>query len=60
MDETNRRYYRKTLTVLVNLIDTLFDESSPEYNFTTLSPFFLDLLDLCEVGVIEPFYDGEE
>jgi hypothetical protein len=29
MDETNRRYYRKALTVLVNLIDTLFEESSP-------------------------------
>jgi hypothetical protein len=52
MDETNRRYYRKTLTILVNLIDTLFEEGSPDYNFTALSPFFVDLLDICEVGII--------
>lgn len=52
MDETNRRYYRKALTVLVNLVHTLFEETSPDYNFATLSPFFVDLLDLCQVGLI--------
>jgi hypothetical protein len=60
MDETNRRYYRKALTVLVNLIDTLFDENSADYSFTALAPFYVELMDLCEVGVVEPFYEGEE
>lgn len=60
MDETNRRYYRKALTVLVNLIDTLFEESSPDYSFTSLATFYVELMDLCQVGVVEPFYDGEE
>jgi hypothetical protein len=52
MDETNRRHYRKALTVHVNLIDLLFDANSPDYNFHSLSPFFVDLLDLCQVGII--------
>ncbi len=60
MDETNRRHYRKALTIHVNIIDLLFDPNSSEYNFNVLSPFFIDLLDVCQVGIIEPFYEGEE
>lgn len=51
IDETNRRYYRKSLTLLANLIDSLFDDNSPEYAFS-LSSFLIELLDLCEVGVV--------
>jgi hypothetical protein len=60
MDETNRKHYRKALTVHTNIINLLFDPNAADYNFTILSPFFQDLLDLCQVGLIEPVYDGED
>ncbi len=52
MDETNRRHYRKALTIHLNLIDMLFDPNAVEYSFNTLTPFFIDLLDVCQVGII--------
>ena len=53
-DDTNRRYYRKVLVVLFNLISLGFRTSQPSYDPTSLLPFLKELVDLCEVGLLDP------
>ena len=55
MEETNRRYHRRVLVVLFNLIALGFDSSRPAYDLQSLLPFFGELLNLIEVGVIDTF-----
>ena len=54
MEETNRRYHRRVIIVLFNLIALGFDSSQPNYSPEPLLPFFGQLIDLIEVGVIDP------
>jgi len=31
MDETNKRYYKKVLTILINIVDLMFDPDDKQY-----------------------------
>ena len=58
MEETNRRYHRRVLVVLFNLIGLGFDHTQPHYDPKALLPFFIRMIDLIEVGVIDPFSEA--
>ena len=54
MDDTNRRYYKKVLLLLANLINLCLQDNltSPHYSVEQIKPFYLDFFDLAVVGVI--------
>ena len=55
MDDTNRRYYKKVLLLLANLINLCLQETltSPHYSVDQIKPFFLDFYDLAVVGIVD-------
>lgn len=53
MDDTNRRYYKKVLILLANLIHICLQSviTSPQYSVDLIKPFYLDFMDLNVVGI---------
>lgn len=61
-DDTNRRYFKKVLTLLANLVQLAIQDTldSPAYSPEPLQPFFLDFLDLAEVGLVDFFNTSQQ
>lgn len=60
MDETNRKYYRKSLTIHTNIIHlSLANElKSKQYDATTIGVYFNDYMELSEVGIVDSWDSG--